>query len=157
MMISSFKPRSFLTAFLCLSMVIAAVNAQAQTKSKITLTIDGLKNKNGQICASLFASNKGFPSNGDDAIKSGCVSITETPVVMTFDNLQPGSYAIAVLHDANSDNIANRNGLGIPTEGFGFSKNPAILTGPPKFNDTAVVIAGENTKINIKLQYLLGG
>lgn len=157
MIISSFKPRSFLTAFLCLSVVMAAVSAQAQPKTKITLTIDGLKNKNGQICASLFASNKGFPSNGDDAIKSGCVEITEVPVVMNFDDLQPGSYAIAVLHDANSDNIANRNGLGIPTEGFGFSKNPAILVGPPKFNDTAVVVAGENTKINIKLQYLLGG
>lgn len=156
-MIQSTKPLMLLTSFLFVSIFSVAVNVQAQTKSKITLTIDGLKNKNGQICASLFASNKGFPSNGDNAIKSGCVSITEVPVVMSFDNLQPGSYAIAVLHDANNDKMANRNALGIPTEGFGFSKNPTILTGPPKFNDAAVVLAGENTNINIKLMYLLGG
>ncbi|MFY8173353.1 DUF2141 domain-containing protein [Planktothrix agardhii] len=156
-MIQSTKPLMFLTSFLFVSIFSVAVNVQAQTKSKITLTIDGLKNKNGQICASLFTSNKGFPSNGDNAIKSGCVSITEVPVVMSFDNLQPGSYAIAVLHDANNDKMANRNALGIPTEGFGFSKNPTILTGPPKFNDAAVVLAGENTNINIKLMYLLGG
>lgn len=153
-MIQSTKPLMFLTSFLFVSIFSVAVNVQAQTKSKITLTIDGLKNKNGQICASLFASNKGFPSNGDNAIKSGCVSITEVPVVMSFDNLQPGSYAIAVLHDANNDKMANRNALGIPTEGFGFSQNPAILTGPPKFNDAAVVVAGDNTNINIKLKYL---
>lgn len=156
-MIQSAKPLMFLTSFLFVSIFSVSVNVHAQTKSKITLTIDGFKNKNGQVCASLFASNKGFPSNGDDAIKSGCVSITEVPVVMNFDNLQPGSYAIAVIHDANNDKTANRNALGIPTEGFGFSKNPTILTGPPKFSDAAVVVAGENTKINIKLQYFLGG
>jgi len=32
---------------------------------------------------------------------------------------------------------ANRNFLGI-LEGFGFSRNPVIRTGPPKFNDAAV-------------------
>jgi uncharacterized protein (DUF2141 family) len=157
MMISPAKPLAFLASFLCLSIVTVAVNVQAQPKSTITVTIDGFKNKKGQVCVSLFASNKGFPSNGDDAIQKRCVSITETPVVMTFDNLQAGSYALAVLHDANSDNTANRNGLGIPTEGFGFSKNPTIFTGPPKFNDVAVVVAGANTNINIKLLYLLGG
>ncbi|MBD2482355.1 DUF2141 domain-containing protein [Planktothrix sp. FACHB-1365] len=156
-MIHPVKPLVFIAAFLCLSAVSIPLTVQAQTKSKITLSIDGLKNKNGQVCVSLFASNKGFPSNGDDAIQSRCTSITQVPVVMTFDNLQPGSYAIAVLHDANNDKTANRNGLGIPTEGFGFSKNPAILTGPPKFNDAAVVVAGDNTNINIKLQYLFGG
>ncbi|WP_254173022.1 DUF2141 domain-containing protein [Planktothrix pseudagardhii] len=156
-MIHPAKPLVFLAAFVSLSIVSASVTVQAQTKSKITLSIDGLKNKNGQVCVSLFASNKGFPSNGDDAIQKRCTRITEVPVIMTFDNLQPGSYAIAVLHDANNDKTANRNGLGIPIEGFGFSKNPAILTGPPKFNDAAVVVAGDNTNINIKLQYLFGG
>ncbi|VXD18101.1 conserved exported hypothetical protein [Planktothrix serta PCC 8927] len=154
-MIHPVKPLAFLTSFLCLNAITLPIIAQPQ--SKITLTIDGLNNKKGQICASLFASNKGFPSNGDDAVQKRCSSITEVPIVMTFENLQPGSYAIAVLHDANSDKTANRNALGIPTEGFGFSKNPAIFTGPPKFNEAAVVVAGVNTNINIKLQYLLGG
>ncbi len=153
-MIRPATPFAVLTSCLCLSAFIVPVSVQAQSKSKITLIIDGFTNKNGQACISVFASNKGFPSNGNDAIQKRCVNITEIPVVMTFDNLQPGSYAVAVLHDANRDNMANRNGLGIPTEGFGFSQNPAILTGPPKFNDAAVVVAGDNTNINIKLKYL---
>ncbi len=156
-MIHTSKPLAFLASFLCLNAVAVPVIVQAQPQSKITLSIDGFKNKKGQVCASLFGSNKGFPSNGDDAVQKRCTSITEVPVVMTFENLQAGSYAIAVLHDANNDKTANRNALGIPTEGFGFSKNPAILTGPPKFNDAAVVVAGDNTNINIKLLYLLGG
>ncbi|GAA6620321.1 hypothetical protein NUACC26_061370 [Scytonema sp. NUACC26] len=78
------------------------------------------------------------------------------PLTVTFKNLQPGSYAVAVLHDTNSDKKANRNGLGIPLEGFGFSENPVIRTGPPKFND-AVLVAGSTTNIQIQLNYLLGG
>ena len=156
-MIHLSKPLAFLASLLCLNAVIIPVTVQAQPKSKITLTIDGFKNKNGQACVSLFASNKGFPSNGSDAIQSRCTTITEVPLVLTFENLSPGSYAVAVLHDANKDNTANRNGFGIPVEGFGFSKNPIIRTRPPQFNDAAVVVAGANTDIKIKLQYIFGG
>lgn len=146
------KTLAFLASFLCLS----TATVQAQPKSQITLTIDGFKNKNGQACVTLFASNKGFPASETDAIQSRCMSITNVPLVITFNNLAPGSYAVAVLHDANNDNTANRNGLGIPIEGFGFSKNPVIRTRPPQFNDAAVVVAGANTNINIKLQYIFG-
>ena len=151
-MIHPSKPLAFFAAVLCLN----AVTVQAQPKSQITISIDGFKNKNGQACVSLFASNKGFPTSGSDAIQSRCTTITEVPLVITFENLSPGSYAVAVLHDANKDNTANRNGFGIPVEGFGFSKNPVIRTRPPQFNDAAVVVAGTNTNINIKLQYIFG-
>nr|WP_245817423.1 DUF2141 domain-containing protein [Hydrococcus rivularis] len=75
------------------------------------------------------------------------------PQLVTFENLQPGSYAVAVLHDANNDGEANRNALGIPVEGFGFSRNPVIRTGPPKFNDAVVLVLGSSTKIQIQLNY----
>lgn len=75
----------------------------------------------------------------------------------TFDNLKAGSYAVAVLHDKKGDRQLKRNFLGIPTDGFGFSGNPAIVTGPPKFGDSAFVVAGPSTNIQIQLIYLLGG
>ena len=68
--------------------------------------------------------------------------------------MKPGNYAVALIHDANADGILNSNSFGMPTEGFGFSNNPLILTGPPKFNNAAVAVAGANTDIQIKLQYL---
>lgn len=156
-MIHPSKTLAFLASLLCLSAVTVPVTVHAQPKSQITVTIDGFKNKNGQACVGLFASNKGFPSSKSDAIQSRCTTITTVPLVITFKNLSPGSYAVAVLHDANKDNTANRNGFGIPIEGFGFSKNPIIRTRPPQFNDAAVVVAGANTNINIKLQYIFGG
>uniref|UniRef100_A0A0C1NAX6 DUF2141 domain-containing protein n=1 Tax=Tolypothrix bouteillei VB521301 TaxID=1479485 RepID=A0A0C1NAX6_9CYAN len=131
--------------------------AGLKQNSQLTVEIQGLKNRQGQVCLSLFASSRGFPSNSSSAVQSQCVAIATMPLTVTFKNLQPGNYAVAVLHDTNSDNKANRNGLGIPLEGFGFSENPVIRTGPPRFNDAAVLVAGSTTNIQIQLNYLLGG
>jgi uncharacterized protein (DUF2141 family) len=75
-------------------------------------------------------------------------------MVLTFKNLKPGSYGVAVLHNAKGDGKLHRNFLGIPTDGFGFSRNPTILTGPPKFEDSAIFVAGSSTNIEIELMYL---
>ena len=136
---------------------LANANAKAELNSNLTINVAGLKNQSGKICASLFSKSKGFPSNSENALQSECIEVTETPQKLTFKNLKPGTYAVALIHDANGDGILNSNSFGIPTEGFGFSNNPLVLTGPPKFKDSAVFLAGPNTDIEIKLQYLLGG
>ncbi|MGI0494173.1 DUF2141 domain-containing protein [Alkalinema pantanalense CENA528] len=131
------------------------INA-VQANSELVVEIDGLKNQKGQVCLSLFSSSKGFPSNGNQAIRSQCAKITNDTPRISFNNLRAGSYAVAVLHDANSDNQLNRNAFGIPTEGFGFSRNPAIRAGAPKFSEAAVVVAGPNTSLQVQMKYLFG-
>ena len=127
--------------------------AQVESMSQLGVEVKGLRNQDGQVCLSLFASSQGFPSDGDQAVQNQCVSANSSAPIVTFDNVQPGSYAIAVLHDANSDRTINRNVLGIPNEGFGFSGNPVIRTGPPTFGDALVFVAGDQTNIQIDLNY----
>lgn len=129
------------------------VKNSLKTNSSLTVKIDGLKNQSGQVCLSLFSGSQGFPSDGDRALQVRCVDLEEGTPAITFDHLKPGSYAVAAFHDFNDDGIFNLNGLGIPKEGFGFSKNPKILTGIPKFRDVVVVIVGRINNIRIKLQY----
>lgn len=66
-----------------------------------------------------------------------------------------GRYAVAVIHDANEDGKLNSGFLGIPKEGFGFSRNPKIRTSAPDFEDTAILLADQSTSIQILLKYLL--
>ena len=151
------KSLSNITAFL-LSLSTALSFGQpvdASLTSNLTVEIAGLGNRTGQVCLSLFASGRGFPSSKQDAIKSQCVKITDTPLEVTFDNLPPKTYAVAVFWDDNEDGQLNRNFLGIPTEKFGFSSNPVIKTGPPKFGESAILVVGKNTRIQIKLQSIL--
>ena len=129
-------------------------SARADSNSNLTIDVAGIKNQSGKICATLFSESKGFPSDSKQSLQSECIEVKETPQKLIFKNLKPGTYAVALIHDANGDGILNSNSFRMPTEGFGFSKNPLVLTGPPKFNDAAVKVEGVNTDIQIKLQYL---
>ncbi|MDJ0658070.1 MAG: DUF2141 domain-containing protein [Crocosphaera sp.] len=129
--------------------------ANGSLTSNLTVEIAGLSETKGQVCLSLFSSGRGFPDSKEDAVNTQCVKITDKLLEVTFDNLEPRTYAVAVFWDNNEDEELNRNFLGIPTEKFGFSSNPVIRTGPPKFGESAVMVVGKNTRISIKLQSLL--
>lgn len=129
--------------------------SSASANSSLNVEVTGLRNRTGQICLSLFTDPKAFPTEPDRAVINRCDKIVASPMVVTFKNLPAGNYAIALIHDANGDREANRNFLGVPTEGFGFSQNPAVRTSAPKFNESAVAVAGPSTTIKIKVQYLM--
>ena len=146
-----FRVKSFL--FTVLGSLTLALSASANSSSTLTINVDGLRNRKGQVCLSVFAASIGFPSKTTNAVQSQCIKITDAPLRVTLGQLQPGSYAVAVLHDENNDRQPNRNFLGIPKEGFGFSRNPAIRFGPPKFAASAVPVKGSSTNIQIQLKY----
>lgn len=127
----------------------------ANLMSDLTIEIAGFGERRGQICLSLFSSNRGFPYSKEDAIESECVKITDNPMQVTFNNLPSKTYAVAVFWDDNEDGKLNRNFLGIPTEKFGFSSNPVIKSGPPKFSESAILVVGKNINIQIQLQSIL--
>ena len=145
--------RGLLLLLPILGNLLFLASAKADLNSSLTVEVDRIKNKSGQVCATIFDQREGFPSNSKKALQSECIDVKETPQKLVFKNLKPGNYAVALIHDANGDGILNTNSFGMPLEGFGFSKNPLVLTGPPKFQDSAVVVAGANTDIQIKLQY----
>ncbi|MBD1846926.1 DUF2141 domain-containing protein [Cyanobacteria bacterium FACHB-63] len=131
--------------------------AQAQSTSNLKIVVNGIQRQQGQVCVSLFAGSQGFPDKSDRAVRAQCVPVEKGRTAVTFQNLALGNYAIAVYHDRNGNGRLDRNFVGIPTEGFGFSRNPVIRTGAPRFSEAAVFVAGTDTTAQIQLQYLLGG
>ncbi|MDZ3832370.1 MAG: DUF2141 domain-containing protein [Sphingopyxis sp.] len=67
--------------------------------------------------------------------------------------LRAGTYAIAVVHDENSNNKMDK-ALFLPREGFGFSRNPTITTGPPSFKAASFVVNGDVNQ-TIRMKYML--
>ena len=43
--------------------------------------------------------------------------------ICQFNDIPPGTYAIAVFHDENANGKLDKNFLGIPCEGYGASNN----------------------------------
>jgi len=130
--------------------------AQAESTTSLTVVVNGIRNKTGEICMRVYNSEKGFPNNAKSEVKSGCTKITGNSIQEVFSGLKPGTYAVAVVDDQNGDHKLNKDFFGIPKEGFGISQNPtvSISTGTPKFKNSSFKV-DKNTTINIFLKYSL--
>jgi len=130
----------------------------AETMTKLTVVVDGIKHKNGEICLGVYSSSKGFPMSTNDVIESACVEPKGDTLSHVFSGLKPGNYAVAIVDDQNGDRQLNKDFLGIPKEGFGISQNPtvSVFTGTPKFHDASfLLLPNQNTTINILMKYSL--
>ncbi len=74
--------------------------------------------------------------------------------LLRFNDLPSGDYAIALIHDENSNNKLDTF-MGIPREGFGFSRNPAIRFGPPKFDSAQFRVTAGAIDEEVHVKYLL--
>jgi uncharacterized protein (DUF2141 family) len=122
----------------------------------LEVKFNSLKNSKGQVCLNLFSGPKGFPSGGRaSSLKSAqCVDLATGASSVTFTNLPYGTYAIAAIHDINKDSRLNQNVLGIPSEGFGFSNNPALRAGPASYAESQFFLSGSKTVVQIQMRYL---
>ncbi|MEO9825294.1 MAG: DUF2141 domain-containing protein [Paracoccaceae bacterium] len=91
----------------------------------------------GQFLVSVFNSQAGWlkQSRVQDV-----VAVTSDGFGRAALDVTPGSYGIAIIHDANGDGKINTIALGIPTEAFGFSNNAKAGFGPPGFRRAALML-----------------
>jgi uncharacterized protein (DUF2141 family) len=114
--------------------------------------VDGFRNQKGDAGITVFRSADGWPENNDKAFRHGAFPITG-PTATARLELPPGRYAIAAIHDENSNHKLDRNFLHIPKEGFGFANNPKVLLSAPSFDKAAVQVVCPETEISIHLIY----
>ncbi|MBW4596919.1 MAG: DUF2141 domain-containing protein [Brasilonema angustatum HA4187-MV1] len=145
---------TFFLAIVASISLIRTVNAEST--ATLTVVVNGLHHKNGQVCLRVYSGEKGFPDSNTSEVQSGCTQITGSSVKKQFSGLKPGTYAVAVVDDQNGDHKLNKDFFGIPKEGFGISQNPtiSISTGTPKFRDASFLLK-KNTTINIVMKYSL--
>jgi uncharacterized protein (DUF2141 family) len=139
----------------------AAVQTAPGTKLKapvgcmLRIHVDGFRNIRGNLGTILFTSPNGWPEDKGRAFRAGRAPIdtaTRTAIAI-WPGLQPGDYAVAAIHDENSNARLDRNFLGVPKEGFGFANNPHVGLSAPPFRAAVVHVACPITDITIHLQY----
>ena len=136
---------------------VALAESEKPQETTLTVEVSGMRSTKGQVVYSLFSGPDGFPDKGEKAVASGqCVISPEKSAHFTIPKLAPGSYAVTLFHDENGNSKLDAKAFGIPKEGFGFSRDPKIRVGPPRFKDTAFAItgAGSERTITIKLVHL---
>lgn len=127
-----------------------APNEESLAQLKVRIT--GLNNDKGKVAVALFASAADFPKQ-ERALLGEVTPITNKTASVTFRNLRPGLYAIAVLHDENQNSKMDFNFLGMPLEGYGFSNDASAMFGPPSFADAAFKLKARPSAVSIKMRY----
>ena len=111
-----------------------------------------LRSTKGMVRICLTADPKNFPACVDDA-RATTRSVPAGQTAITFGALPRGDYALAVIHDENSNNKLDTF-AGIPREGFGFSRNPAIMFGPPRFTAARFTLASDAETQQVRMKYM---
>jgi len=140
--------------FLAILPLAAAPQAPAPPENRIHVDIAGLRNDKGQVECALFSSAADFPKRAEKAVARAKAGISQGHAVCEFPGIQPGTYAVSVFHDENSNGKLDTNFLGIPREGVGASNNAKGHLGPPKFADAAFRFSGGRTDLRITIAYL---
>lgn len=70
-----------------------------------------------------------------------------------FADIPPGTYAIAVIHDENTNGKLDTSWLGIPTEGYGFSRGATRPLGVPSFSAASFPYDGRTLDLTVTLHY----
>ena len=133
----------------------AAADPPARGGVEIVVEVTGLRNQRGTLRACLTADRARFPRCNDDAGSHRLALPVAQGQVLRFQNVRPGTYAIALLHDENGNGRADRALSMIPREGFGFSRDAPVRMGPPAFADAAITVAGEAQRHTIRMRYML--
>jgi uncharacterized protein (DUF2141 family) len=130
---------TIITLFIC--SLLSAQNV------KLTVTVSGLKNDTGIVKVGLYNSDGTFLKT---TYKSLTSEIKNNQVVVTFDNLPTGEYAISTYHDENNNGKLDRNAMGVPSEAYAASNNAKGFMGPPSYKDAKFVL-DKDSKIEITL------
>jgi uncharacterized protein (DUF2141 family) len=123
------------------------------TTAQGTLTVEVVLNKpeaGGQLMMLLCPSKEAYDK--DEGCVPRMVKADGSTVRVTFTDVKPGTYAVKVFHDINSDRKLNTNWVGWPQEPFGFGNDAPIKMGPPSFEAAAVQVkAGvQTTRVNLR-------
>ncbi len=126
----------------------------SQTRSTATLEIrfTGIRNSNGNITIGINNSPEGWPREPqmNDLWKKQYIEAGVITAIII--NLDYGTYAISVLDDENSNQKMDMF-IGIPKEGWGFSRNPPFKLSAPNFEACSFLVNKPYQQITIDLRY----
>ncbi len=123
------------------------------SKTWLRVVTEGVHSDLGQIAITLYSDD---PARF--LIHHGSMYVGRVPAVAGTTSScifipRPGVYVVAIYHDENGNGSFDRNSLGLPAEGYGFSNNPPTLLGLPAFRSVRLNVEHSGMAAHIRLTY----
>ncbi len=130
--------------------LVALSGITAADAADLDVVVSGVRDANGRVLAEVCPQEQFLdpkcPWRASAAAAPGAVTVH-------IPNVPPGIYAAQAYHDENGNKQIDRNWIGVPTEGIGFSRDAPFRFGPPSFDDAAFQLGPEGGRIALTLRY----
>ena len=149
---------AFLIMLVCAGVTVGAVLPEPVNRcpswgTPIHVHVKGIRNAQGTMKVVLYGPDSStFLVKGKKADKER-EPAEEGAMTLCVAAREKGQYAVVVYHDENDNHKFDRNWIGLPTEGFGVSKDPTLFLAPPSFDEAAFDVNGELTHVEVTIQY----
>jgi uncharacterized protein (DUF2141 family) len=129
--------------------------AAQRSGTQVVIEVTNLRNHDGVVRACMTRDVERFPRCQDAAQGYRTVVPAGEATTLRFSNVEPGTYAIALLHDENENGKPDRFLGMMPREGFGFSNDAPVNMGPPSFEEAAIEVGAGALHQTIRMRYML--
>ncbi|WP_119080741.1 DUF2141 domain-containing protein [Chitinophaga alhagiae] len=130
--------------------LVSSFSANAQTRYQVKIT--NLENKKGQLYIGWYGSEDAFMKPKKTALARVVPVQAKSEVVVVFDQVPAGRYAISVFLDENGNEDLDTNLVGIPKEKYGFSNNVMPAMRPATYEEAAFEVKNTPGSLSIKLK-----
>lgn len=117
----------------------------------LTVEISGLRNAKGLLRIAIFDDPREFPKGS--AMKRIDIPAVGTTMTVPAGAFPAGRYAFAFFHDEDGDNDFDTTMLGIPREGYGFSRDARAFLTAPAFDAAAFEIGDGGAVQAARMRY----
>ncbi len=134
-------------------MAAALLVAAAGPGADVRVSIIGMRSARGQILACLTTRPAAFPDCTNDPASHKLSLPVTSPMELDFGPVAAGRYAISLIHDENGNGKLDTR-IGMPREGYGFSRDAAVRFGPPRFSAAAFAVGEAPVHQTIHIRYI---
>ncbi len=129
---------------------VSAITVQAQT---VNVTVSNIKSTQGQIIIAVFKDQQGFKDEKPVSRQKFPKSAVSKGVLKVTLDVPVGTYGLALVDDENNSGKMEKNMLGIPKEGVGFSNFYLSGMSKPTFNDFKFEVKPPSVAVECKIRY----
>lgn len=130
--------------------VVPALLLAAVSAAPLRVTVENVRNDKGHVLVAVCTPAEFLKPH---CSYSGSAPARAGAVTVEVRGVPPGTYAVQAFQDENDNHRIDRNFLGIPTEGIGFSNDARFNFGPPGFRAAQITVGPEGGAIVIRLRY----